>query len=171
MADSPLDGSQPVVVGRILGTHGLSGAVKARVLSDVPHRFDVGQVLYIRGVPHDIASSIASRVGQVILKFQGIDSLDAAQQLAGEPLTITEDSVPALPEGEYFHFQLLGLQVLTEEGEDLGEVREILETGSNDVYVVSGGSGEVLVPALAEVVREVRLAEGVMVVRLPGGLR
>ena len=76
-----------------------------------------------------------------------------------------------LEEGEYFHFQLLGLRVLTEEHEELGQITEILETGSNDVYVVSGPSGEVLVPALADVVREVRVNDGLMIVDLPDGLR
>ena len=86
-------------------------------------------------------------------------------------MTVPEQSVPPLPEGEYFHFQLLGLRVLTEEGEDLGRVCEILETGSNDVYIVANDSGELLLPALADVVREVQVSEGLMVVRLPEGLR
>jgi 16S rRNA processing protein RimM len=65
----------------------------------------------------------------------------------------------------------LGLRVFTEEGEDLGQLTDILETGSNDVYVVSGGQAELLIPALAEVVRKVQVAEGTMVVRLLPGLR
>jgi 16S rRNA processing protein RimM len=76
-----------------------------------------------------------------------------------------------LPEGEYFHFQLIGMKVLTEDGEYLGRLREILETGSNDVYVVSGDSGELLIPALANVILKVQVTEGVMVVRLMEGLR
>ena len=141
------------------------------VLSDVPHRFSGGQVLYIRGHPYTISSSIQTSSRQVILKFHGVDSPGVAQGLVGEPVTVPETSVPTLPEGEYFHFQLLGLRVLTEKGEDLGRVREILETGSNDVYVVSADSGELLIPALVDVIRNVRLDQGVMVVRLPEGLR
>ena len=86
-------------------------------------------------------------------------------------MTVPLAAVPQLQEGEYYHFQLLGMNVLTEEGECLGRVREILETGSNDVYVVSGESGDVLIPALTEVIREVRLNEGLMVVKLLEGLR
>ena len=86
-------------------------------------------------------------------------------------MTIPEASSPVLPEGEYYHYQLIGLRVLTEDGEDLGQVREILETGSNDVYVVSGESDELLLPALAEVILKVEVTEGVMVVRLMEGLR
>ena len=86
-------------------------------------------------------------------------------------MTVPETAVPSLPEGEYFHYQIMGLQVLTEDGESLGRVSEILETGSNDVYVASGDSGELLIPALADVIREIRLSDGVMVVSLPDGLR
>ena len=76
-----------------------------------------------------------------------------------------------MPEGEWFHFQLLGLRVLTDQGEDLGEITDILETGSNDVYVVSEGKSEILIPALKSVINEVKLDDGVMVVSLPDGLR
>lgn len=192
MTDSPLQHSQStlaqsVLVGKIVGTHGFAGGVRATVLSDVSYRFDTGQVLYILGQPYVISSSSLASFksnpnssskkhskpsgGQIILQFQGLDSEDSAKDLLGEELTVPETAVPKLPEGEYFHYQIVGLQVLTEEGEDLGSVREILETGSNDVYVTSGDSGELLIPALADVIREIRLSDGVMVVSLPDGLR
>ena len=171
MPEPSLDSSQPITVGRIVGVHGVSGAVKAKVLSDVAHRFDVGQVLYIRTDAYSIASSTLIPANQVILKLRSIDSPAAARGLVGELVTVPEASVPPLPEGEYFHFQLLGLRVFTEEGEDLGQLNDILETGSNDVYVVKGVSGELLIPALAEVIRQVQVAEGTMVVRLLPGLR
>ena len=171
MPESSLDCSQSITVGQIVSVHGISGAVKAKVLSDVAYRFDVGQVIHIRSDPYSILSSTRVPTERVILKFRDIDSLSAARGLVGELVTVPEASVPPLPEGEYFHFQLLGLRVFTEEGEDLGLLSDILETGSNDVYVVSGGSGELLIPALAEVIRKVRVAEGTMVVRLLPGLR
>ncbi|MCI0903504.1 MAG: 16S rRNA processing protein RimM, partial [Chloroflexi bacterium] len=71
----------------------------------------------------------------------------------------------------YFHYQLIGLKVRTVAGEELGELAEILETGSNDVYVVRGVAGEILVPALSPVVREIDIDAGLMVVDLPEGLR
>ena len=140
-------------------------------MSDVPHRFDVGQSLFIRGQFYPITSSRPTRNDQVILTFEGVHSSCVARGLVGESVTIPEASSPVLPEGEYYHFQLIGLRVLTEDGEDLGQVREILETGSNDVYVVSGESGDLLLPALAKVILKVQVTEGVMVVRLMEGLR
>ena len=171
MTESSRDGSEPIIVGRIASAHGLSGAVKAEAISDVPHRFDVGQTLHVRGTPYVISSSVRASRRQVILKFRGLDSLAGARGLVGEWMTVPLESAPALPEGRYFHFQLLGLQVFTNEGEILGRVCEILETGSNDVYVVSGDGGELLLPALADVIREIDLAQGLMVVDLPDGLR
>jgi 16S rRNA processing protein RimM len=171
VAESQVDRSQPVIVGRIIGTHGVLGGVKVDVMSDVPHRFDVGQAIFIRGKSYPITSSTRTPNSQVILKFQGVDSSVSARDLVGESMTVSQVSVPPLPEGEYYHFQLVGMRVLTEDGEYLGQVREILETGSNDVYVVSGESGEVLIPALADVIREVQVTKGVMVVRLLEGLR
>ena len=170
MAEPQVD-PQSVVVGRIVGTHGVSGDVMVDVMSDVSHRFDVGQPLIIRGKSYPITSSTRTPNSRVILKFQGVDSSVAARGLVGESVTVSRLSVPLLPEGEYFHFQLIGMRVLTEDGEYLGQVRDILETGSNDVYVVSGESGEVLIPALADVIRDVRVTQGVMVVRLMEGLR
>ena len=91
----------------------------AQVLSDVAHRFDSGQSLYIQGVSYLIASSTLTPHRQVILKFHGIESAEAAQGLVGQELTVPEAAVTTLPEGEYFHYQLLGLRVITEEGEEL----------------------------------------------------
>ena len=95
-----------------------------------------------------------------------------AESLRGAILTISRDEVGPLPEGSYYHFQVIGIGVWTEDGEFLGEVRQILPTGVNDVYVVrDSGEKEVLVPSLESVVLDVDLGENRMVVRLPEGLR
>lgn len=160
-----------VVVGIILGSHGVYGELRIRVLSDVPHRFDQGETLYLASQPLRILSSSKGRSDNLILKLQGIDTPGAARDLVGQELSCRADSAPALPENEYFHYQLMGLQVITEEGEPLGRIAEIIITGSNDVYVVSGPDGEILLPALSQVVLQVNLEAGTMVVRLMDGLR
>ena len=141
------------------------------MLSDVPERFDPGQTVHIGPNAFRVSSFTPHGYGHALLQLDGVTTRDAAQQLVGQAVTVPETAAPFLEEGEYFHFQLLGLYVLTEEHEELGQITEILETGSNDVYVVSGPGGEVLVPALADVVLEVRLDEGQMIVDLPDGLR
>jgi len=170
-----------VAVGRIIGAHGREGEIRVKSTSDVPGRFDEGQTLYVSrdGVsPEEQTYQIArtrstgSKGNDIlIISLQGFRDRDQALRLAGLWLCVPQSEVPSAEEGEYFHYELLGLEVRTVEGEDLGEVAEILETGSNDVYVVKGAAGEILVPALSKVVREIDIAAGLMVVDLPEGLR
>lgn len=158
-------------MGWVLGLHGISGEVRVRVFSDVPHRFSPGETLCCQGVPLRISASSPTRSDQVIVKLEGVDSPEAAQKLVGQWLTAPPETLPLLPEGEYFHYQLIGLRVVTQDGEELGEVSEIIETGSNDVYVVSGAQGELLIPAISQVVREIDLTNEVITVTLLEGLR
>ena len=149
-----------------------------KISSDVPGRFGEGNSLFAakdgtiaEGQTYQISSSQPTGKGEMILRFKGFRDRRQAQQLTGLWLWVPRSEVPAAQEGEYFHYQLIGLKVRTVDGEDLGELAEILETGSNDVYVVAGGDGEILVPALSRVVREIDIAGGLMVVDLPEGLR
>ena len=170
-----------VAVGRIIGAHGRNGEIRVKVTSDVPGRFDAGQTLFLSrdGVSaedrtYQIAKSrpTGSKGNDIlIISFRGFRDRDQALRLAGFWLCVTQSQVPAADDGEYFHYQLIGLKVRTVAGEELGELAEILETGSNDVYVVSGVAGEILVPALSHVVREIDIDAGLMVVDLPEGLR
>jgi 16S rRNA processing protein RimM len=162
---------EPISVGWVLGLHGTSGEVRVRVFSDVSHRFNPNESLCCNGLFRRISASTPTHSNQVILKLEGIDSPEAARDLVGQWLTVPPETSPQLPEGEYFHYQLLGLRVITEEGEELGEISEILETGSNDVYVVSGVKGDLLIPAISQVVREIDLTNQVMLVSLLEGMR
>ena len=165
------DSNDDVAVGLVLGVHGSQGQVRVRVHSDDPHRFDPGQTLYWGDTPLRITETLVRPPNRLILRFEGINSPAAARALAGQWLTVPQAEVDDLPEGEYFHFQLIGLRVVTVEEEALGEVSEIIETGSNDVYVVNGPAGQVLIPAIASVVQGVDLEQGIMMVRLMDGMR
>ena len=171
MQQTEPDSSDDVAVGLVLGPHGSGGQVRVRVHSDDPHRFDPGQTLFWEDTPLRITEALSRPPDRVILRFDGINSPSAARPLVGQWLTVPRDAVDPLPEGEYFHFQLIGLRVVTVEGETLGAVSEIIETGSNDVYVVNGPSGQVLLPAIASVVQRVDLDEGAMTVKLMEGMR
>ncbi|MCH2511992.1 MAG: ribosome maturation factor RimM [Dehalococcoidia bacterium] len=178
---SDLSSDVLVAVGRIIGAHGREGEIRVKATSDVPGRFDEGQTLYVSrdGVsPEERTYQIAKTRSTgskgkdiLIISLRGCRDRDQALRMAGLWLCVLQSEVPSAEEGEYFHYELLGLKVRTVEGEDLGEVAEILETGSNDVYVVRGAAGEILVPALSKVVREIDIASGLMVVDLPEGLR
>ena len=166
-----MDDPANINVGKILNTHGTSGGVRIAVFSDVPHRFDTGKVLHIGTKSYQVTACKPVRSDQLILTFNGLNTQEAARPLVGHLISVPAAEAPQLPEGEFFHFQLLGLRVVTEDGEDLGQISEIIETGSNDVYVVTGSGPEILVPALTDVVQEVKLDQSLMVVTLPDGLR
>ena len=158
-----------VLVGRILAPVGLRGEVRVEVASDVPHRFAPGALLYIERVAYTIRRSRSVRQG-LVLDLTGVDSRAQAESLRGKALEVAEGDVPPPPEGSYYYFQMLEMQVYTQEGDYLGEVIEILPTGSNDVYVVRNGKKETLVPAMADVVVNVDVDAKRMTVNLPEGL-
>ncbi|GAI01472.1 unnamed protein product, partial [marine sediment metagenome] len=86
--------------------------------------------------------------------------VEAAQKLRGQPVEIHHSQLYPLPEGQYYHFQLIGLEVWTTRGELLGNITEILTAESNDNYVVSGAKGEILIPAIEDVVKSIDLDSG-----------
>jgi 16S rRNA processing protein RimM len=109
--------------------------------------------------------------GTLLLKLGGCDDRNKAEELRGMLVQIPTKEAMPLEEGEYYHFQIIGAAVETESGEALGRVVEVLETGANDVYVVRGPRGEVLVPAIESVVRELDPdAKRVVIRPLPGML-
>ena len=171
MPNNPEPLPEPVNVGWVLGPHGTSGEIRVKSYTDVPSRFDPGQELYIERVPYRISDSSSARKDRVVLKLEGIDTPAAAEGLSSQWLTSPAQDSPELSAGEFFHFQLLGLQARTEEGEELGRLLESLQTGSNDVYRVEKDGRELLLPAISQVILRVDLSAGVMVVKLLEGMR
>ncbi|MBI4199794.1 MAG: 16S rRNA processing protein RimM [Chloroflexi bacterium] len=158
-----------VEVGRIVKPMGVRGEVRIQAMTDVPQRFAPGAVLYVDASPHHVLRSRATPQGLVVL-FQDVATRTQAEELRGKVVAVPEQEVPPLPEGSYYHYQVLGMNVYTSLGKLLGDVVEILETGSNDVYVVRRGGDETLIPALADVVVGVDVQQGRMTVDLPQGL-
>jgi 16S rRNA processing protein RimM len=109
--------------------------------------------------------------GVIILKLEGCDTRNQAEALRNQWLQVRLEEALTLDEGEFFYYQLIGLQVETVDGEVLGELDEILQTGANDVFVVRGPGGELLLPDIPEVILEIDPEAGRMVVRIPAGLR
>ena len=169
--DKDIASRRLVIVGRVLAARGLRGEVRVEVITDSPSRFSTGGILYLKGRPQRIQRSSSLPKGTVVLKLEGINSRSEAESLRDSFLMVPEDMVPPLPEGEYYHFQIIDMQVYTQEREYLGQITQILSTGSNDVYVVSHDGQELLIPALDEVIKEVDVERGMMTVELPEGLR
>ena len=160
-----------VLVGRVLRPRGLSGELQVEPITDFPGRFTAGEVLFLLGQPYRLEYALQRNDAWLVLKLEGIDSLQDAEPFRGQSLFTTRDRVPPPPQGSYYYFQLLDLEVYTSEGEHLGRLSEIMQTGSNDVYVVTNGDRELLVPALEDVILTVDVEAGRMVVDLPEGLR
>ena len=160
----------PVVVGRILSPHGVSGQFQVEVLSDSLGRFSAGGILYLNGEPRRVERSSDLPKNRLALKLEGIESRTEAESLRDSVLVVPEEMVLPPPEGEYYHFQIIDMRVYTRQQEYLGQITRIFSTGSNDVYVVSRDGRELLVPALHDVIVEVDVDGGTMTVELPEGL-
>lgn len=160
-----------LVIGRVAAPRGVRGELRVNIETDAPERFgDLERVLLGEDhVPFRVESAQVHR-GQALLTLEGIEDRDAAEAWRGAYVYVLSDDALPLEEGEYYHHQIVGLEVVTEDDEALGRVTEILSTGANDVYVVQGRRGEVLLPALEGVILRVDLASGRMHVRVPEGL-
>ena len=155
-----------IIVGWVRAAHGMVGELRVEIASDAPNRFSPGSVLHIGKRPLQIEEARHHR-GHVLLKVEGVTSRDQAEALQGTPLEVMATEVMPLPKGAYYHFQILGMRVWTAEGLDLGDVTEILTTGSNDVYVVRKDNVEVLVPALSDIIHKINIDKGIIVVSMP----
>jgi 16S rRNA processing protein RimM len=166
-----------LAIGPVVGAHGLRGELKVAILTDDPQRFGLLDRVF---VGQEDESPVARAIegfrlhkGRALLRLEGCTDRTAAEALRGYLVQIpSEESLP-LEEGEYYEHQILGLEVWTASGEYLGELVEIIYTGANDVYVVepSDANGkDILVPALEDVVLDVDLDAGRLVVELPVGL-
>jgi len=160
-----------LAVGRILGVHGIRGELKVEVLTDFVQRFAPGSNLLLEGeeIEREV-SSARSHKTYLLVKLRGLDSRTEAEQLYGRYLLVPRDKAEVLPEGEYYTDELVGLRIITTDGVELGQLTEVLWTTANEVYVVDGPFGEVLLPAIADVVQEVDLQNGEMLVNLLPGL-
>jgi len=172
--------SEPVflAVGRVLGAHALRGELSVAIQTDYPERFATRRQLYLgfadrapaTYVPYHLQGHRFHR-GGVLLKFEGIDDRTRAESFRGQWVWVPISEAVELKEGEVYVHQMMGLRVVTVDGEELGRIAEILETGANLVYVVRGADGEILLPDTGEVVVRVDLEAQQVTVRLLEGLR
>jgi 16S rRNA processing protein RimM len=125
--------------------------------------------VYINQQPMTVAQ-VEWHKGNAIIKLNAIDSVAAAQGLKGQLVEIHHSQLKPLPEGQYYHFQLIGLEVRTAQGELLGTVTEILNAESNDIYIVQGDRGEILIPAIGDVIKAIELDKGRIIIEPIEGL-
>lgn len=154
-------------VGRIVGAHGIRGEAKMEILTDDPdHLLDLRRVYFDDDPTPRRLSGVRFHSRQALLTFPEITDRDAADALRGTVVRIAGSQAKPPEEGEYYHYQLIGLSVYDETGTPLGRLVEILEAGEVDTYVVRDEAGrEHLFPALKDVVLDINPAEDRVVVR------
>lgn len=156
-----------VAVGRVLAPFGLKGELKVQPLTDNPARFAPKSRLYADEQPVTVVASREAG-GHLYVRLKGFNDRTSVEKLRHAMLQVPESELPALPEGEYYRFQLVGLEVVRRDGTPLGTLEEVIETGANDVYRVRTPEGEdVLLPALDDVIVSVDLDAKRMVVDPP----
>jgi 16S rRNA processing protein RimM len=167
-----------VPLGEIVGTHGVGGLLRFHPYSDHAAALDPPCLVYLQ--PRPVSPSDAARPWRlasahphgrlVLLRFENIATIESATPLVGTVLSIPEQQLPAVAPGEFYAYQLEGLEVVTSGGDRLGTVDHLIPTGSNEVLVVRDGAREILIPVIADVVRRVDLADRKIVIEPIAGL-
>lgn len=172
MTEAPME---LVCIGRVAKARGLTGEIEVEPLGGAALDLTEELTVFLEKVegeepwPRRVVGlrHLGRRVG---LTLEGVDTPETATRLVGYSIMVDATWLPKLPEGQYYHYQIFGLTVVDGEGKVLGEIKDILETGGNDVYVVRQRDSEVLIPATDEVVVKIDLAAGCMTVNVLPGL-
>ena len=162
-------------VGVITSTHGIRGEVKVFPTTDDAQRFLDLKTVYLDTGKEELELEIEKVKffkNLVIIKFKNYDNINDIEKYKKCPILVTREDAVELEENEYFIADLIGLDAVSDEGENLGKISDVLQTGANDVYVIKNkGVKDILVPAIEQCVREVNLEENRIVIHLLPGLR
>lgn len=153
---------QKVIIGRIGAPHGVRGEVRIVPLTDFPDRFSNLKSIFIDEQTKLEIQNVKYNKQFIILKFKGIDNRNDIEPLKGKLIKVDRKDVPPLAPGEYYSFDIIGLDVYNEKNESIGKIEQILKTGSNDVYVANHAGKQTLIPALKKVVTNIDIEVGRM---------
>jgi 16S rRNA processing protein RimM len=163
-----------ITIGKVLKPWGVKGEIRIAALTDHPDRFRGLCRVYLtspRGETKECTiRSVRTIDDSQLLLLEGYDSPERSKELNGWLVQIPEEEVIPLPEGQYYWFELIGMEVESEAGETLGKITDIFPTGSNDVYVMKAGRREVYLPATREVIKKVDRKAKRMVIHVVDGL-
>lgn len=161
-------------IGRVARLHGVRGKVKVDYFGDDTAQFHLYREVFIEGErgrlhPYEVLD-VTAQPPRLIVQFRDIETPLQAQALVGREIFVRKESLGDLPDGQYYWFEIVGMEVETEEGRRLGTVKEIFPTGANDVYVVQGKKREILLPAVKGVIQSIDREKKVMKVTRMEGL-
>ncbi|MGM9986543.1 MAG: ribosome maturation factor RimM [Bacillaceae bacterium] len=163
-------------VGKIVNTHGVRGEVRVISKTDFPEeRYTLGNTLYIeKGKGDQVKVTVASHRQHKsfdLLTFKEFHNINEVEQFKGCLLQVTEDQLVELEEDEFYYHEIIGCIVFSEEGEEIGKVGEIIETGANDVWVLKRkGKKDALIPYIESIVKEIDVEEKKIIIHLMEGL-
>ena len=174
MCTKAMNKEEMLRVGIIANTHGIRGEVKVFPTTDDVNRFKKLKQVFLDTEKELIElqiSSVKYFKNLVILKFKDIDDINQIEKYKGKDLLITRENAVPLGENEYFIYDIIGAEIVEENGNEVGELKEVLTTGANDVYVVKTLEGkEILLPVIRDCVKEINVEEKKVIVHLMAGL-
>jgi 16S rRNA processing protein RimM len=162
-----------VALGEIVTTHGIAGWLKLNPYNfDSPLLSSLSNVILVKNGTRTAAQVESARPHgrQILLKLCGIDDIESARRWIGSSLSVPEEALATPAPGQYYHYQVIGLEVFDTSGARIGTLKQIWSTPASELYVVAGLDKEHLIPAVKEIIAEVDLAAGRMIVDLPAGL-
>ena len=179
-----------ILIGEIVGAVGIKGQVKAKVYSDSPERFkDFSHIVLVKGNAEKASlesymgtgiESVRNQGKMAVLKLEGTDTRNDAEELVGFGIYIEEDQLESLPDGSYYVKDIIGLTVLDDMGETVGTVKDVIQNGPHDIYVIAlkdekpvtenKSAQDVMVPAVKEFIKEVDIENGNITIRFIEGM-
>jgi 16S rRNA processing protein RimM len=168
------DSEELIPVGKIIGTHGIKGQMKVFSYSGNFESLSGARSVILKSSTGKLQEftlkNIKANSGKFIISLTDFDEINQVEPLVGSELCLKRCHLPTLTDDEYYWNDLIGLQVITDDGALLGTIVEIFETGSSDIYVVRGEKREYLIPAIADVIKLVDLASGKIIITPLDGL-
>jgi len=168
------DSEELIPVGKIIGTHGLKGQMKLHSYSGNVESLTAARSVTLKSASGTLQEftikGFNANSGKFIISLQGVDDISLVDPLLGNEVCLKRGQLPGLGEDEYYWSDLIGLQVVTDDGTLLGTVADIFDTGSSDIYVVRGEGREYLIPAIADVIKTVDPEGGRIVITPLDGL-
>lgn len=163
-------------IGKIVNTHGIKGEVRVQSITDFPEeRFAPGATVYVFQAGHPSRQLTVKTHRQHkqfdLISFEGLDDINAVETLKGADLKVSEDQQEELASGEYYYRDIIGLNVVDLDDHLIGKVKEIMESGANDVWIVERkGKSDLLIPAIKDVVKKIDLENQQIIIEMLDGL-
>ena len=161
-------------IGKVVAPFGIHGEIKVLSLTDIPNRFAELEAIYLGSdhIRHTIKSVRPYKGDMVVMKLAGIEDANTAETARNFDLSIPLSQLAPLPPDSYYQHDIIGLEVATIDGQNVGKIVDIMVTGSNDVYIIEGKTSgrEILIPAIKDVIKQVDLIRKLMYIEPLEGL-